>query len=169
MFNRENICDNIQKFIVFSLLAIYGIIIILLYLIGSLLAPNLSTLSCIRGESSQFSCESISSGIFGTYTTQIPPGQLESAEVNESCDGGDCSYEVVLKTTRGKISLGTSSYSHESDAQENVDRINLFIKNKEQKTLILRKDDRWMIIYTAIIWGGLVLFILYSWSNRYYY
>jgi hypothetical protein len=124
MFNREDICDNIQKFIIFSLLGVYGITVVLAYLIGSLLAPNLSSLNCIRSEHSQFSCESISSGIFGTYKTQIPSGQLQLAEVEESCDGGDCSYKVTLKTTRGKISLTAYSDNYESDAQEKADRIN---------------------------------------------
>lgn len=152
--------EKIQKIIGFSILSIYGIIIILLYLIGPLLAPNLSTLSCLRGEYSEFSCEFISSGIFGTYTNHIPSGELQSAEIDETCDGGDCSYGVFLKTTRGKIYIPTS-YSSEFDAQEDRDRINLFIKNKNQKTLMLRKDNRWMIIYTVILCGGLILFILY--------
>jgi hypothetical protein len=164
MSDRKNIRENIGLFIEFIITLPFVMVsiastiyigwIILLFLIGSLFIPNLLTLSCIRGESYQFSCTLISSGIFGTNTTHIPSGQLQSTEVDKKCDGEDCSYEAIIKTTEGKISL--FSYKNKFDAQEKIEGINLFIKNKEQKTLIYRRDNRWMIIYTVIIWGAFV-------------
>ena len=91
----------------------------------------------------------ISSSLLGTHTTHILSGQLQLAEVEKRCEGEDCRDEVTLKTTRGKISLIDNS-----NPQEKVDEINLFIKNDKQKTLMFRRDDRWQIIYTVIIWGA---------------
>lgn len=167
MSNREDICKNI---IIFSLLGTYGIIVLLAHLIGSLLAPNLSTLSCIRVESSQFSCELTSSGILGIYKIQIPSEQLKSAEIDETGCDPDCSYQIILKTTKGQIPriAIAGHYSDRFDTQKNIDRINLFIENKNQKTLMIRKDDRWVIIYTVIVWGAIPSFILYAWSKPKY-
>jgi hypothetical protein len=115
-------------------------------LILSLLSPNLSTLSCIRGESSQVSCVFISSGILGTYTTHLPSGKLQSAEVDKICADAHCRYDIF---------------------NENIDKIDLFIKNKEQKTLILTKDKRWDIIGTVITWVLFFSFIS-EWRSKYY-
>jgi hypothetical protein len=143
--------------IIFTLVGIWIALFVWGALLKPLLGPNLTTFSCIRGKSSHFACELVSSGIFGTYKTLIPSEQIQSTEVEVSCDADGCSYQVILKTTTRKIPVFPNSYNNESEAQEAVAGINTFMTDVTQKSLMLRKDDRWLIIYPVIIWGVIIL------------
>jgi hypothetical protein len=131
---------------------------IALYVSTLFMAPNLTTFNCIRTQSSHFSCESISSGILGEYKTKFPLGQIESAEVSNLYAD---SYKVALNTKAGKIYIETFKSSGSGyEIQEKVAAINSFIKDDTQKSLMIKKDDRWqlaLIPFFLLFWIGVLV------------
>jgi hypothetical protein len=134
-----------------------GITCFALIILGFLRAPNLTTFSCLRGESSQFACELTSSGTFGTDKKLISSSQIQSAKVGTTRGYMDYYYYVILETTTEDIHIFSSFYNDE--AQDTVARINTFMTDTKQKSLVLEKDDRGKFFLAVIIWGPIILFL----------
>lgn len=111
-----------------------------------LLGPNLASFNCVRAEPSRFQCELSSSGLFGTYKTEISSKQIRSTEIDRECHDLElslltiCNYGVIIKTTNGKIPLSHNPYSEKSDAQITKGSIDTFIRDRKQKSLTM-----WML------------------------
>ena len=113
-----------------------------------LLSAPLTTLQCDRTESVQVVCQLTSSGVLGQYSTTISPGDLQSAQLEESNDSEGTYYRVVLVTKNGKILLSDISISIGGlplGKREIVDRINAFIGNSQQKSLSVQQNDTWFV------------------------
>ncbi|QZZ18985.1 hypothetical protein J5X98_16290 [Leptothermofonsia sichuanensis E412] len=109
------------------------------------------TLECRRFNSSQISCEFISSTVFQKKTIPI---QLRGAEIERMNDGDGESYRLLLRTPTEKLSF-TNYGSNELELKQLASQINDFVQYSELKVLKLRKDDRW----TGYLWGGSLLLI----------
>ena len=127
--------------------SIYGVVIISMYIVGYLLCPNLTTLNCSRTKSLQSSCELTSSGLFGTYKTQFLPGQIKSAEIDRRQDEDGVTFGLLLIGYASKIPVNGHYENSEDNLQQDVKKINVFLNKSSEKSLIIEKDSRWMIIY----------------------
>lgn len=130
--------------------------------------PGLNTFSCVRSKSPRFECELISTGLFRTYKTKIQSEQIQSAEVRIK-DERDFAGEnkkisqVFLKTDRGEIFLFNANEKIEiinyifikRNNRIDVDKINSFIGNSQEKSLIITKDIRldWIFLIIVNIFG----------------
>lgn len=114
------------------------------------------TLECRRFNSSQInssqiSCEFISSTVFQKKTIPI---QLRGAEIERMNDGDGESYRLLLRTPTEKLSF-TKYGSNELELNQLASQINDFVQYPELKVLKLSKDDRWV----GYLWGGTLLLI----------
>lgn len=113
---------------------------------------NLVDLKCDRSASSQIACELTSSNLLSKRITQIPSGQLVSADVQERSSSDGYTYRVVLLTKSGTIAMteffsGGTGVNHQTDA----DKINDFLKGPDRSSLRISQDHRLF----AYLFGGL--------------
>jgi hypothetical protein len=135
--------------------------------------PGLNTFSCVRSKSPRFECELISTGLFRTYKTKIQSEQIQSAEVyikkERDREGGSQEIsQVFLKTDRGKVFLFNANEKLEIinplfikiNNRIDADKINSFIGNSQEKSLIVAKDTRLNWIFSMIFDGfGFVIIL----------
>ncbi len=117
---------------------------------------NLSALKCDRVAATQIACKLTSANILRQKIVPIEAGQLQGAEVQVNEDSDGDTYRVVLITKSGKIPL-TDVYSSGigTKYRENVDKINSFIGNPAQESLLIQQDDRWF----AYPFGGIFMLV----------
>jgi hypothetical protein len=162
MFNKSRWTrSGISSFMTYVCCSIVGLG--LLYM--AILQPNIANSNCARVEPSKFKCELYSSGLLGIYKTDISSEQIQSTEIEETCNKG-CGYTVFIKTAKEKIYLSYHRYANRSDAQESKDRIDAFIRDRNQETLIIEKDDRWLIIFTIFHLGLFIFTIRVALTKR---
>jgi hypothetical protein len=148
MLDRDWIFDFCFKWI-FSAIT-------LMILSQLLLAPNLASFNCVRAEPSRFQCELSSSGLFGTYKTEISSEQIRSIKIDSEChypkhSSKKCNHSIIIRTTNGKIPLSYNPYSEKSDAQITKGSIDTFIRDRKQKSLTIEKDDRGIVPVATIV------------------
>jgi hypothetical protein len=126
-----------------------------------ILFGNLVDLKCDRSTSNQVACELTSSNLLSKHITQIPSGQLVSADVQESSSSDGNTYRVLLLTKSGTIAMteffsGGTDINHQKDA----DKINDFLKSPDQSSLRISQDHRWFAYpfggLFALIGGGII-------------
>lgn len=107
------------------------------------------TLKCNRIEPTQANCKLTSHTFSGKETTSIRKLEGAEIEVNEDSDGD--TYGVILQTKEGKILLGDYYISYDSGMQEEVNKINAFINNPLQNSLIIKRSPMWIIYGIGVL------------------
>lgn len=84
---------------------------------------------------------------------------LQSAQVEESCDDeGDCTYRVVLITTRQRLPFEAAYSSGKIDKDEIAARINTFTRDPEIRTLEERTGGGfWLILPLVFVASGIYM------------
>ncbi|MGA9383136.1 MAG: hypothetical protein WBV73_30605 [Phormidium sp.] len=107
-----------------------------------LLGENVKTLKCNRLEPTQVACEFISSGSISSSSINIRKAEKAEVEFYEDSEG-DTHTKVILVTEDGRIPLDLTNSTENST--EVVNQINAFISNQQQKSLVIKQDDRWIL------------------------
>jgi hypothetical protein len=101
------------------------------------------TLKCNRLEPTQVACEFISSGYISSSSVNIRKAEKAEVEVYKDSEG-DTHTRVILVTEDRRIPLDLTN------STEVVNQINAFISNQQQKSLIIKQDDRWILILLSM-------------------
>jgi hypothetical protein len=141
----------LKKLVPWSVLfLIFGTVIVLFF--GSIS----STLKCQRPKSAKLSCQLSRTFLF--HSNNIVLDRLLKASIHVSkskdTDGSDSeSYRIVLHTTSGLVFFTT--YGSSFINKEDVYKINSFIENPTQTSLVIQEDMRWF----AYGFGGFLVFL----------
>jgi hypothetical protein len=129
-------------------------VLILLFFYGLKEAASgeLGKLSCNRVEPQQGKCELVKSGIFYTGNKIFALNELQGARLERYIYSKNRKYQIVIITSNGEETLTSILDTDYSEKQETVSRIESFLKNPGQKSLVIEQDDRTGLL----IFGGLI-------------
>jgi hypothetical protein len=152
---------------------------LLLPLVGGVQTMNLvlkpSVLICNRVGSLHIECEFTSAGILFEQKTRISPlvsAQYQVIRARYNSDESD-QHLFILNTSSERISIHTEFQG--TEISQEVNKVNSFIADSGQKTIVVRQDDSWhsfqrIILFvlglmSALIGGSVAtLFIFASFS-----
>lgn len=128
-----------------------------LFLLSS---AKLTTLSCDREESSQSSCQLISSGLFDFQGAQTKPIKLQAAKLEDNPMDANAA-RVILQTSDGYLHFTSSTSGDKAEAT--VSDINAFAQKAKVPSLILHHDNRgvYFPLGASIITVGIFTFIFF--------
>ena len=141
---------------------IIGVVFVVLGSLLTVLFGQKVTLACQREEPAHIVCERSGSflgwGVLGSKTQSI--SGLEGAWVESNCDE-DCTYRVVLMTSRGDVPL-TSSFSSGLAAKEAfADQVTAFVDSRQSSADISSGPDRLAALFSLSFVGmGLLVPVL---------
>lgn len=130
------------------IIILFGLPCLLLGLTIITLFGKVTTLKCNRLEIKQVSCEIISSRLLGRKVTSLTNGMLKGAELeNGTLKGAELepsqtNYRINIITKNGIIPLTDYYSSGLSEKSEKVEKINKFMGDSQQISLIVKQDDR---------------------------
>jgi len=110
-------------------------------------------LSCQRTAPNLGTCKLVASNFPSREEVDIPLNELQGAKVNEDTD------LVMLLTNNQEVAFTSYSITNESEEESIAHRINNFVKNPNQKTLIVHKDNSQWFHYA--LGGSLIAAGLY--------
>ncbi len=110
-------------------------------------------LSCQRTAPNQGTCKLVASNFLSREEIDIPLSELQGAKINEDTD------LVMLLTNNSEVAFTSYSITNESEEQSIARRINNFVKNPQEKTLTVHKDNSQWFHYA--LGGSLIAAGLY--------
>lgn len=156
---KSRIAKSISNLLLVLLL---GFPFLLKGLLMGLLLGRVATLNCDRVGPAQVTCELRSSSLLAGSTSIT---QLQGAEVEGNSYSDDLpTFRVVVITEDGNIPLTRSFTSGVSKKQENVDRINAFVKTSTEPSLRIQEDQRGFAllgVVCSLVGGGLIFGFLF--------
>jgi hypothetical protein len=126
------------------------------FALNSLGRPYTSSLTCNRVESANSDCKLTQSSLVWSESKDIPVRELQGAEIEVSestnSDKGVTSnnYSVIILTNSGKIPFTIFLSNDSKKIRELVLKINSFVKNTEQKSLIVQQNE-WSLITKILV------------------
>lgn len=153
----------------------YSLFIIMLFGLPCLLSGltiitlfgKVTTLKCNRFQIKQVSCEIISSRLLGRKVTSLTNGMLKGAELeNGTLKGTEVepsktNYRINLITKNSIIPFTDYYSSGLSEKSEKIEKINNFLGNSQELSLIVKQDDRWFAYQLGSVFalvGGWLFF-----------
>lgn len=136
---------------------LFGVFFVIAGLFPIVFIAKTHSFTCQRIDPKQGMCNLEESGLLGSSTTSIPLNALQGANVQESDD----TYKVVISTSQGSLPLTSYSSSGVSEKETDASQINAFVQDSSQRSLIIRKDTRWLGYLIGgifiLVGGGLVV------------
>lgn len=126
--------------------AIIGLAIIMLGM-GIGLTSKLSTVTCNRVEIDSITCSAIEEDLLEFNTEQTTLEKLQRAEVRVRIKLEGDAEKVVLVGEKQEVKLK----AFDGEAQEAAAKINDFITDLNEESVILRQDDRWFSCFFGIV------------------
>ena len=123
-----------------------------------------TTLKCNRVEPTQISCKFTSHTFLGEETTSIRRLEGATVEVDLDSDGG--SYRVVVLTEEDNINIPLTDYStsDEERIRKEASKINNFINNPSQNSLIIENGHNWFMyiigVFIFLICSPLIIYFI---------
>jgi hypothetical protein len=105
------------------------------------------TLDCDRiGKKADY-CRVIQRGFLWSQEKEFPVNNLKGAKVITRGNKDSLSYKVVLIADDGEIPFSPeTSFSNKKEQQELSQKINIFARNNQQKSLNISQNDKWWLV-----------------------
>ena len=128
---------------------------------------RVSSLTCERPEPSLLRCQKSDAlyGLIPLTTSDI--NELSQARVETYCDDG-CTYEVILKTEAGDVSLTGYASSGADPKFEQAEQINSYLSSREAQELQIQGDSSgaYLIGIATIVALVIAIFIIRQQLSR---
>ncbi|BAZ31054.1 hypothetical protein NIES4074_35250 [Cylindrospermum sp. NIES-4074] len=125
---------------------LFGSVFVLVGLCVISIVGNVTSLTCNRIEPAQGNCQFVKSGILKSQVMTMPVKALQGAKVDTIRSDDGNTYQVVIVINNTDVSFTSYSSSGVANKQAIVSDINNFVETPSERSLIVKQDDRWLII-----------------------